>query len=80
MISKTKIRKMSIKKGKFIKINNSTEKDFAFCIEDPICINFNPGYSVLINRDSYKRTIYEFQRAYQALTANNFSFFNMSCN
>ena len=61
------LRKINIKEGKYCELLRD-EKKFGFCIEDPIDITYNPGYSVLINTEQYEDIIKEFQRAYTLIS------------
>jgi len=65
------LRKINIKEAKYCSILEN-EQQLAFCIEDPIDITYNPGYTVLKNSKEYQMIIYEFQRAYRLISEDDY--------
>jgi len=45
--------------------------NFAFYIEDPIDLSYNPGYTILTDSQEYKEIIFKFQSAYKIIGSKN---------
>ena len=68
---------MSIRHKMYIRISHATDLNYPFYIEDPIDSSCNPGYTVLFNSKEYETILYEFQKAYQAISTESLQFFDL---